>query len=440
MACQSSEVEDFYKELDDFHIKIPGGGTKTVTFADNEVLLKLVCKMYPNWKEDGKVTSIPIARIPKLFLHNMQMCKKLQKSFKLTQTGDWAEKVLYSLFLEGSFPGQPGIMVFPNVNGNELFQTKVAKVEIDMIVVHQTKGVFIFNVKNVRGKGLSSEKIEKDIEKHKRFVRLLLDYRNTNDEVPIHSIICCFDQGTSSDAFKHLKQKTENSHDKIIVLLKNDLKKNNFSDIWNGMINGDTQHKSETVEWSSTLDLLVARLITLNSAESSAALIHEQMRSGFLQSVTKRKHLETQVKSFESDQSIGDVVVKMSETENRKGKKKYILWTNEQMKIIAKVYGHLVNPKNEGLRLVVEGCKGSGKTMLLVFIAKLSQFLLQQRQEYSDGSVMIYDSSWTARVLMSTLEQELESTGIALLSNPGYLIFLKSCFYDLTAYILSVGS
>ena len=420
MACQSSEVEDFYKELDDFHIKIPGGGSGTVTFSDNEVLLKMVCKLYPNWKKGGKVTSIPIARIPKLFLHNMKMCKKLQKSFKLTQTGDWAEKELYSLFLGESFPGQPGILVFPNVNGNELFQTKVAKVEIDMIVVHQTKGVFIFNVKNVGGRGASSEKIEKDIEKHKRFVRLLFDYRNTNDEVPIHSVICYFDQGTSSDAFKHLKQKTENSQDKVFVLLKNDLKKDNFPDIWNGMINGKTQHKLQTVEWSLTMELLVARLITLNSAESSAALIHEQMKTGFLQSVSKPEHLKTQVKSCkmgQSDRSFEDAVVKLSETENQKGKKKFILWTNEQMEVIAKVYDHLINPANGGLRLVVEGCKGSGKTMLLVFIAKLSQFLMQQRQEYSDGSVLIYDSSTKARVLMSTLEQELESTGIVLLSN-----------------------
>ena len=96
--------------------------------------------------------------------------------------------------MEGSFPSQPGVLVFPNVDGSQVFDTQEAKVEIDMILVHQTKGVFVFNVKIVGGKSSISEEIKHDIGRHNSFVRMLMNYKNTalNQSIPIHTVICNF--------------------------------------------------------------------------------------------------------------------------------------------------------------------------------------------------------------------------------------------------------
>ena len=94
----SSEIQNlpndsFYAELDNYELQMPGG--VHVPFGDNETLLHMVNKQYPLWKNKGSVTSVPSARIPKLFLHNLQMTKAVADKLKSTQKGDGAEKNLY---------------------------------------------------------------------------------------------------------------------------------------------------------------------------------------------------------------------------------------------------------------------------------------------------------------------------------------------------------
>ena len=50
----------------------------------------------------GKVTSVPVARVPKLFIDSEQMHKKLQHEVKGTIKGEEAEQQLYRLFTEHS--------------------------------------------------------------------------------------------------------------------------------------------------------------------------------------------------------------------------------------------------------------------------------------------------------------------------------------------------
>ena len=50
----------------------------------------------------GKVTSVPVARVPKLFIDSEQMHKKLQREVKGTLKGEEAEQHLYRLFTEHS--------------------------------------------------------------------------------------------------------------------------------------------------------------------------------------------------------------------------------------------------------------------------------------------------------------------------------------------------
>ena len=199
MASNDEEVEKFYRELKRLQLQMPGSGGKTVSFSADDVLLNMVRKQYPDWRNQRETTSVPPARIPKLFLHNLQVEKSLEKTFKSTQKGDDAEKQLYKIFMEGDFSGQPGFIVFPNFDGSHLFKTQIARVEIDMILVHQMKGVFIFNVKNVGGKTTTSKKMEEDIVKHRKFIQMLMHFNNGVAEsgTPVHTVVCNFHDATN---------------------------------------------------------------------------------------------------------------------------------------------------------------------------------------------------------------------------------------------------
>ena len=422
MAEKESDRDAFFKELDSFQIHMPGG--KTVDFCETEVLLEMVRKQYPRWKQMGCVTSVPTARVPKLFLHNQQMTKEVEKKLKLTQKGDGAEKNLFKLFVESAFDNQAGIVIFPNVDGSHMFNEQVAKVEIDMVLVHQSKGIFVFNVKNEGSKGTSWMKIEKDMENHNNFIRMLMMYKSPAEDpkIPIHTVVCNFSE--ASERFMNLEQKSQNQADKTLVLNKTSLKPEVFSRHW---IDKIEQAGIENVVWDSRLETLVARLIALNSAEGALALIHNQMTRGLLQTVSKQEHLKAQMltacQNGEQMNDFKETVVKHSQTPGRKGKVKFILWTKDQLNIISKVYRHLTDQSSgKGLRLLVTGCKGSGKTMLLTFIANLSQSLLVAHSEGDcKGKTLVCDGSFSSPVLITLLQSAFISTDISLYSAPGQL-------------------
>ena len=399
-SSYSSEEVDFYKELDDFELQLPGRGKDSVPFSANQVLLEMLQEMYPDWEEEGKVTSVPVARIPQQFLHNRAMCKKLEERLKSTQKGELGEQKLYRLFAHGNFDDQPGVIIFPNLNCSHLFRTQVAKVEIDLLLVHQRKGVFIFNVKTVGGK-CSSEELRMDILKQRRLIELLIDYKpdknQGQNDVPIHSIICNFLD--DSKKFKCLEEKTDNV---TLVFNKIDLDPAKFPKFWADKINDDEIKSS--IKSESALKVLVARLVALSSIKKSAAAIHQNMKSGFLQAYAQPTPLETQISAFKSDKTFEDLVMKLSETVNQNGKKKFILWTKEQMDTIAQIYDKLMNPVSEnGMRVLVEGCKGSGKTLLLIFITKLAQRIFRGRNENGHGRIMVFVGCRREGVLIEQL-------------------------------------
>ena len=170
-----------------------------------------------------------------------------------------------------------------------------------------------------------------------------------------------------------------------------------------------------------SLEILVARLVALNSLEGSAALIHQQMKLGSLQSIGNRKNLQTQIQATKKDTEFEDNVISLSETSNLKGKgkKKFILWTKEQMDIIAYVYEHLTNSNSgNGMHVRVEGCKGSGKTMLYnIFIAKLAHRIFERRNKNDDGKILVCDDSMDNSVWLEQMKKNIshqEWPGIAI--------------------------
>ena len=292
-----------------------------------------------------------------------------------------------------------------------------------MLLIHQRKGVVIFNMKKVRSCKLSTEELREDVRKHRRFIELLIEYQSVQNlkrhDIPIHAIICNFQN--DSEKFKCLEDKSDNV---TLVFNKSELAPSKFPKVWADRVNAEIK---SSVEPNSALEILVARLISLSPLESSAALIHQNMQSGFLQSMKKPEHLKRQISAVKKDRNFSEDVIKLSETQNQKAKLRYILWTKEQMDVIAHVYDGLINiSSNNGMRVLVEGGKGSGKTMLLVFIAKLAQRVFGIQNENYQGNVMVTVGDEGSSVFMKQLRATFNSkewSQIAIHDNPCKFFF-----------------
>ena len=384
----SNGGEEFYKELNNFELRMPGN--HSIPFSDNEKVLEWARKQYPNWRERrGKVTSVPVARVPKMFLDNFQIEKQLQEKLKSTMKGEDAEQKLYRLFVEGSFNEQPGVIIFPNVDGSHIFNSKVGKVEVDMVLIHPQKGIFVFNVKNEGSFNSKIKNMEKkiaevraDIKKHTTFIRMLKDYKSVGNitNVPINSVVCDFANNQSK--FATFKKEPTSTEGKIIVFEMDGLKKVNFAHNWCSQIK-----EVDDVKWDDSFDLLIARLIALASIEGAAVLINERMKAGILQSFSYSSRLKDQMGPYKNNENFEKKVIELSKIEVPRKKEAFILWTKDQLKIIGEVYNHLAQPESaRGLRILVTGGKGSGKTVLLVFLSKLAQCLMEAEEKTFEQS------------------------------------------------------
>ena len=419
-AGDESYQQAFFAELDEFLFHMPGN--RTVPFSDDQNLLYMVQMQYPGWKERGRITSVPIARAPKVFLHHSQLEQHLKEKLKSAAKGDDAEMKLYGRFVDESFAEEPGMMVFPNIDGSHIFDTQVAKVEIDMVLVHSKKGVFIFNVKNQIGKGSSVQDMRDDIAKHSLFLRMLIQYNNpsaSKERIPIHTVVCDFAKNSSK--FQTLETETENTNGKILVFSKNELNTDAFPTVWKRkLIHAGIQD----ITWHSSIDRLLARLVALSSIEGASALIHDQVRTGLMQSAPNEDDLKTQTSSASSideddDNGLKKTIIEHSLIENKKGKKRFILWSKEQMKVIATVYQQLVNFSGRGMRLLVTGSKGSGKTMLLIAVAKMVATIKNLQGETS-SRILVCEGTKKSTGLLMIFRKTFSSTSIAVSDPSGY--------------------
>ena len=421
MAEKDCGQKEFFKELDTFNFRMPGNAN--IPFSENQTFLQMIEQQYPRWKDPGKITSVPVARVPKMFLHGSQLEKLLQEQLKSLSKGDEGEIKLYRLFMDGNFMGQPGAIVFPNFDGSLIFDSQVAKVEIDMVLIHSKKGIFVFNVKNQGGKGTSVREVEEDIDKHSKFIRMLKNYKSTEDKcfTPIHTVVCDF--SNEKTKFANLETNNENTGEHIIVLNKKDLETANFIKTWIFRI-----AKISDVVWNTSLDVLVGRLIALASIEGSTSLIHEQMTTGVLQSTKNKEYLEYQLGSLGNNQKLKEPVFEHSEVESRKGKKRFILWTKAQMAVIAKVFNHVTTSPDRGLRLLVTGGRGTGKTMLLVLLAKMVQSIKEFQTGERTSRTMIMEGTERAKILIAVLKHALHSSNVTILGEIIWIMFhFKRC-------------
>ena len=431
-------VESLTHELDKLEIHWPGDGR--AKFDDEKKLKQFMEYQYPDWKNPGKVTSIPCVRIPRMIVRNDQLSEKLQKQYKSLQKGDKAENDIYRLFVNEVSTDDCGIMIFPNVDGSHIFEKGgPGSVEIDLIVAHPTKGIFVFNIKNEQK--VNIQKLRTDIRKHTDFIRHIMCYggrasgsseriiemKDLND-VPIHSVICYLPGHNSSivkladeiNLYALQQKQLGRQPDQVIVFQKAEL--SNFAVRW-----AETIPKLRRMEKTDSFDTLVARLGALNSMEGSSSLLHQKFVSNDIQAIQVKKSklepmLADQIDGIfpeENAQWQQDLITTSKTLYNvsDKGKIPVILWTKEQLEIIGAVFKGLTDPskENKPLRINVRGAKGTGKTMLMVHLAQLARCIYQNQQ--TEGQVIVCDGSTRAKLLFSYLEQAFQGSGIKLMKH-----------------------
>ena len=432
----TGEKEKFEAELDKAVIHWPGGAE--IKFDQNNALMEFVKIQYPEWKKPGNKISIPCVKIPRIMIRNVDLSKELQTYYKSLVKGEEGENKIYKLFTNEVLTEDAGIIIFPNIDGSHLFEEGgPGSVEIDMIVAHPQKGLFIFNVKNKTiKKGKETENLKQETMKHAKFLGFLSLYStpcvNLSDNsclplVPIHAVIC-YIPGDNTSIAKLSEDSTwyanaENgARNKVLVFQKASFK--NFASAWKDSLQ-EIPDMTETYHF----DVLVARLVALNSMGGASSLIHQKFDSNEIQSIQVEKNklnswIEKQFSEVLTDQKDDkqDLMCRVKEQcHNTKSKKtRVILWTKEQLDIIAAVFVSLQKSSTttllsnapKPLRIEINGAKGSGKTMLIIYLAQLACRIFEENGDKQCKVVICDGSRGKARVLFSELKNSLGGASI----------------------------
>ena len=153
------------------------------------------------------------------------------------------------------------------------------------------------------------------------------------------------------------------------------------------------------------------------------ASIHAELREGSLQSQKQRNLLAAQLGDFGEIHRFESCLSRNSEIECPPGKRKFILWTTDQIKVAATVFEHLTATSSKPLRLLVTGGKGSGKTFLLILIAKIVQTLLNEgecscdHQKMDHINCLVCDGTFYSYGLTQMLTETLSSVGVTVFNH-----------------------
>ena len=287
-----SEHEKFEEELEKTIIHWPGGAE--IKLDRNNALLEFMKIQYPEWKKPGNKISVPCIKIPHIMVRNVDLSKELQTHYKSLVKGEEGENKIYKLFTNEVLTEDAGIIIFPNVDGSHLFEKGgPGSVEIDMIVAHPQKGLFIFNVKNKTiKKGKETENLKQETMKHAKFLGFLSLYNTPCVDlsrnsclplVPIHAVICYIPGDNTSiaklseDSAWYVNAQI-GATNKVFVFQKASFQ--NFASAWKNSL-----HEIPDMNETYHFDVLVARLVALNSTGGASSLIHQKFTSNEIQSI-----------------------------------------------------------------------------------------------------------------------------------------------------------
>ena len=429
-----SEHEKFEEELEKTIIHWPGGAE--IKLDRNNALLEFVKIQYPEWKKPGNKISVPCIKIPHIMVRNVDLSKELQTHYKSLVKGEEGENKIYKLFTNEVLTEDAGIIIFPNVDGSHLFEKGgPGSVEIDMIVAHPQKGLFIFNVKNKTiKKGKETENLKQETMKHAKFLGFLSLYNTPCVDlssnsclplVPIHAVICYIPGDNTSiaklseDSAWYVNAQI-GATNKVFVFQKASFQ--NFASAWKNSL-----HEIPDMNETYHFDVLVARLVALNSMGGASSLIHQKFTSNEIQSIqVKTSELDSWIEKQFSEvltdrkDDKQDLIRRVNEQCNKTGsaKTRVILWTKEQLDIIAAVFISLQKTSTtttfsnefKPLRIIVSGSKGSGKTMLMIYLAQLACRMFEGNENKQCKVIICDGSDGKARVLFSELKNNLNDS------------------------------
>ena len=89
-AISQANTNKLDAQMEHFRVQIPGGESP-IAFCDDEEMRRQMENHYGDWKKPGTVTPIPLARIPRVFLHDQQMPTFFKKQFQPIQKGETGE-------------------------------------------------------------------------------------------------------------------------------------------------------------------------------------------------------------------------------------------------------------------------------------------------------------------------------------------------------------
>ena len=417
-------MEDLLIELKKFKIKYPGT-SDPVPLSKHEELIKFAEPYFEKWRE-GKSVSVPPVRVPPPchFIRGPGLTTSRRKRLRTRTTGECGEIGVYRTLLGlnksntagSTTKGNNGMFVIPNFNGDKKFDCHPGKVEIDFIVIHVLKGVFVLNVKNAQNVILKD--ICNEMKRHKDFLAALRDFdKSEGDIFPLNDIVISLKQdlnskkGILSNRLKNLFSE-HFSGDKQYVFNPNGAQE---LDAYLQQVIDESL--TLTDDQKKCLDVFATRLIALSSIESSIPDLHRKMVNNEFQFIKTKKSGSNE----EQTGNISDYTVANFEL-YQVDEKFSILWTIEQARAFSifseKVREYLSSDSQKGFRLLVYGPKGSGKTVLLFHFAQMAKSMLKNEQNADrKPKVVVCDGRMGQSVLLlDHLRTKLSAIGVEVLS------------------------
>ena len=367
MSKIEPEVLEFQTELKSFKVKYPGDDE--VLLGNHECLFKFAEPYLSEWKE-GNIVSVPHVRNPRIFLREGN-----SKESNSLIRGEKGEAEVYKKLLNLNpveADKNNGLLVFPNLNGDTKFKSKMGKIEIDCIIVHARQGVFIINIKN--STRISIKELCDDMTKHRKAIEVLNNFSTLDSKtLPINGVVCSLAADIQKKTLEAKGFFSSGNAEGKQHFFKPGKDSKSFEANMREIIKSS---RSLTENQQSCLEVLACRLIAINSMDASIACFHKKMISNTFQSKAKKR-------------------AKFNQSESQKPP---ILWTKEQLKAISefreKIAKSFAKTESNGMRLRIHGPSGSGKTELLYHFASVFKSMFKSKNtepQSLDPKILVCD-------------------------------------------------
>ena len=159
------------------------------------------------------------------------------------------------------------------------------------------------------------------------------------------------------------------------------------------------------------MDIFAARLFAINVRSATLGMIHRKILD--LQNVSTnlfKKSKQAMVDSAAQTEEDKKAFMGPLELLSKKGFR--VLWTKDQLNVLYGVWKILSEERSDRRRILIRGCKGSGKTLIMKQIALIAA------SEPGIKKIVVGNGNGERRSeLFESLQQYFKGTGIMVASN-----------------------